>query len=241
LDSFMLEQKYKNQVKQLKDVGHISLQFNEPDYSEQFINVKKQILDYYNENSVRTYKDPLMTDGVFEYIKKTMVPFAISYFKCVPTIGYVKIIKSKTSNNSQDTQFFHRDPGSYNILKSVVYLNDVDTDGGPLVYISKSNHDNLLGFSGRIRLSDKFVENAYPDQAIELTGESGQVFFFDAKGIHKGKLPTKKARIAIIVNFTIHPEYGQKDNYSKIKFKMSKKYSGYDLLLLDSCMPIFGL
>mgnify|MGYP003122800716 CR=1 FL=1 len=241
LDSFALEQKYQNQVKQIKDVGYVGLQANKPECNEEFTKIRKEILDYYDKNSDRTYKNPLMTAGVFEYIKSALVPFAISYFKCIPTIGYVKIIKSEVSNNSQDTQFFHRDPGSYNILKSIVYLNDVGPDGGPLVYVNKSNHDNLIGFSGRMRFNDKFVEHIYPEQAVELTGESGQVFFFDAKGIHKGKLPTKKARIAIIVNFTVHPEYGQKDNYSKIKFKMSEEYSGYDLLLLDSCMPIFGL
>ena len=89
-----------------------------------------------------------------------------------------------------------------NLLKAVIYINDVDSEGGPLVYVQGSNKDDLTGISGRSRLDDKYIQEKYKGHVKEITGPTGQVSFFNAKGIHKGKLPVKNDRVAIIVNFS---------------------------------------
>ena len=205
------------------------------------IPVKEQIYDYYIKSNTRVLKNPFSINGLYQLIKKALVPFACYYYKCVPTISYVKIIKSYTSNNPKDTQFFHRDPGSHKLLKAVIYLNDVDFEGGPLVYVQGTNKEDLVGHSGRERINDNIVKQRYKNKVKELVGPFGQVIFFDAMGIHKGKLPIQNDRIAIIVNFSLHSEYGQKDNYSKVAYNITGDYDDFDLMLLDSCMPIFGV
>ena len=241
VNSILIKEGLDHHVGLLRDCGHVELT---PEYSnikKDFEPVKKQIIDHYSESQIRVLSNPFNINGLFELIKKYLVPFSYLYYGCIPTIGYIKIIKSYTLSSAKDTQFFHRDPGSYNLLKAIIYVSDVDSDSGPLVYVGGSNKDNLIGVSGRDRVSDSHIQERYENCINEITGPSGQISFFNARGIHKGKLPVKNDRVAIIVNFSLHSEYGQKDNYSKITYQMNNRYSEYDLMLLDSCMPIFGV
>ena len=231
---------YINQkISLLNDLGYVTLNLKTPSIANNIKKIQNQVFELYREK-IRVIENPLRIDGVYDLIKEGLVPFATGYYGCVPTISYVKIVKSYKSNDAKDTQFFHRDPGSYKLLKAIIYLNDVDSFGGPLVYVNGSNKDNLLGMSGRARLDDSLIQEQHANNIHEIVGPSGQITFFDARGIHKGKLPTKNSRTAIIVNFSLHTEYGQKDNYSKISYDFKADYSDYDLMLLDSCIPTFG-
>ena len=225
--------------KKLHTDGYVELPSVIP--KNDLIDVQSQIEEYFLENDARILKNPLQVEGLYPLVKKYLVPFACSYYGCVPTISYIKIINSAVANAAKDTQFFHRDPGSYRLLKSIIYLNSVDSHGGPFVYIKKSHTENLKGKSGRERISDDIVVSQYGDSVKEVVGHAGHLTFFDAKGLHKGKLPEKSDRLAIIVNFSLHPEYGQKDNYSKVNYNMDDQYDKFDLMLLDSCVPIFGV
>ena len=225
----------------LKANGYVQIPPESLSIKDDLGEIRRQVCDYYSENDTRVLKNPFGINGLYELVKKTLVPIACCYYKCVPTISYIKVIKSYASNDPKDTQFFHRDPGSYKLLKAVIYLNDVDAFGGPLVYVQNSNKEDLSGISGRERIKDKEVKQKYNKKIKEIIGPLGQVTFFDAKGVHKGKLPTRRDRIAIIVNFSLHPEYGQKDNYNKITYNITDGYSDFDLMLLDSCVPIFGV
>jgi hypothetical protein len=225
----------------LKANGYVQIPPESLKIEDDLAAIQKQIYNYYSKNNTRVLQNPFGIVGLYELVKKALAPIACCYYKCVPTISYIKVIKSYTSSDPKDTQFFHRDPGSYKLLKAVIYLNDVGASGGPLVYVQNSNKENLNGISGRERMGDNMVKQKYKSKIKELIGPAGQVTFFDAKGIHKGKLPTKNDRVAIIVNFSLHSEYGQKDNYSKITYNMTDSHDGFDLMLLDSCVPVFGV
>lgn len=230
---------YKNFVNKLYTSGYVEIS-NVIDRDE-LSNIESQVIKYFSNNNVRVLDNPLKINGLYDLIKKYLAPFACQYYECIPTISYLKIIKSSTSKSPKDTQFFHRDPGSYKLLKAIIYLNDVDSFGGPLVYVDSSHTESLKGMSGRKRIVDNIVSKKYNNQVKEIIGHKGHITFFDAKGLHKGKLPEKNDRLAIIVNFSLHPEYGQKDNYTKLTYDMNEELDEFDLTLLDSCMPIFGV
>ena len=62
-----------------------------------------------------------------------------SFYECIPELTYIKIRKAFANKlPANDTQFFHRDSGSFRLLKAVIYLNDVNEDW-PLYYVKGSN------------------------------------------------------------------------------------------------------
>ncbi len=210
--------------------------------AKRLLPVRTKIYDYFINNTGRVMKDPLITvDELYYLIKDYLIPFASFYYECVPSISYVKILKTqKGAKSPKDTQLFHRDPGSHNFIKAIIYLNDVDVHGGPFTYIENSISDHFVGSCGRSREPDQDIYEKYKNKINEITGSCGQVAFFNPLGLHRGKVPINSDRIAIIVNLALHPEYGQKDNYKRIHYNMKKQYDEYDFMILDSCVPIFG-
>ena len=163
------EQQFRHYVDLIESRGHVEFSPEYLDIEEDLKPIKSHITEYYSKNKSRVLQNPFNISGLFELVRKHLVPFASSYYGCIPTIGYIKIIKSQPSSNAKDTQFFHRDPGSYNLLKAVIYINDVDSEGGPLVYVQGSNKDDLTGISGRSRLDDKYIQEKYKGHIKEIT------------------------------------------------------------------------
>ena len=79
--------------------------------------------------------------GVSEIIKnKTLEGVVTGYYESIPTLTFAKArISFFDSVGPRDTQFWHSDPGSYRVLKALIYLNDVDENGGPFEIISGSH------------------------------------------------------------------------------------------------------
>ena len=147
---------------------------------------------------------------------------AASYFGCVPVLSYVKVIKTFASGvDAADTQFYHRDSGSYWILKTFIYLNDVDADGGPFCY-ARTSHSVTRGgsqFPDSIyaRFADDDVSRMFGlDNIVECVGDVGDVWFAETIGMHKGKRPNKPRRI-IILTFCVEKEKGFSYNPIKIR------------------------
>ena len=115
----------------------------------------------------------------------------------------------------------------------------MDTNSGPFIYVRESNQDNINGDSGKDRYDKKDIQKKYGTKVTEMIGKSGHLTFFEARGLHRGKLPLLKPRVAIIVNFSLHEEYGHKDNYSRVSYEMNNDYDDLDMLLLSSSLPIF--
>ena len=236
----IIEQQHKTfagELKKIHDDGFVEVENNSPEYKEAFKKLQATVLSRYENNTSRTLSEPLAIEGWFELVKEHLVPFAQSHFECVPVISFAKVVKSYHKLQASDTQFFHRDPGSYKILKCVLYLTDVDENSGPFVYIKNSHKQKLHGISGRLRMRDEDITK--PEMTSVITGPAGHMVFFDAMGIHKGQAPIDNDRIALIINFCIHAEYGQKDDYPRISFDFTKGYTEHDLLLLDACVPVF--
>ena len=176
------------------------------------------------ECSSVTIRDPFLNlpESIQLALHPRIIGVASSYLGCIPVLSYIKIVKTFTSGfGPVDTQYFHRDIGSYWILKVFIYLNDVDTDGGPFCYARKSHitpRENDFGSNLYIRFADeKVVEMFGNENVVECTGTAGDVWFAETLGFHKGKRPRSAPRRIIIATFCIEKEKGFAYNPIKIK------------------------
>ncbi|MDP1963012.1 MAG: hypothetical protein Q8K93_12510 [Reyranella sp.] len=170
-------------------------------------------------------RDPYL--NLPEIIDLTLDPaiigVATDYFGCVPVLSYVKVIKTFTGGiDAADTQFYHRDSGSYWILKAFIYLNDVDTNGGPFCY-ARTSHAATRGgsqFPDSIyaRFDDADVAEMFGRNNItECVGDVGDVWFAETIGMHKGKRPNTVPRRIVILTFCVEKEKGFTYNPIKIR------------------------
>jgi hypothetical protein len=111
-------------------------------------------------------------------------------------------------------QAFHRDPGEVaKYGRIVVYLNDVDMDGGPFCYVPGTHPDGRFAkvepekfehFESRgereRRYSDEEVRRVLPHWEY-FPGPKYTMIYADTKGIHKGLKPTKRDRVALILGY----------------------------------------
>jgi len=98
----------------------------------------------------------------------------------------------------RETRLWHLDQEDSRILKIIVYLDDVDADGGPFEYIPasvKQPRQLAEGPKKRINDADDLAQLVPPDLWRAVTGKRGTVAFVDTCRIfHRGRLPTGKTR-----------------------------------------------
>lgn len=161
---------------------------------------------------------------LIEVCTKTAVIDSIKkYFKVKNIyIGYVKVRRFfKNDLPEFDTNFFHYDDNAKNLVKLVLYLNDINKiKDGPFVYVVnskkkkpkiKKNKINkymipeaeVLKFYGK-----KFIKEAY--------GYAGSGFLADTIGYHKGIKNLSGDRYVVYVNYVTQKEYSGKGESLKI-------------------------
>jgi hypothetical protein len=106
------------------------------------------------------------------------------------------------------SQRWHRDPEDKKMCKMFIYLNDVDQEAGPFIYIPESNH----GGRWRYLFPQKPPKGVYPPEgAVEKVvpasdvkqymGKAGTVVFADPSGLHKGGYAKSKKRLMFTAGF----------------------------------------
>lgn len=106
-----------------------------------------------------------------------------------------------------ETRLWHKDAEDYRITKIIVYLNDVDTNGGPFTYIPKHRALDVsqLRFTNKRVLDDDMKKVVPESQWVECKGPAGTVVFADPCSIfHKGKTPTKQERFTLFYAYNSH-------------------------------------
>lgn len=109
---------------------------------------------------------------------------------------------------AEQSQRWHRDPEDIKMLKMFVYLNDVDEETGPFIYISKSNLGNKWNkiFPQRPPIGyyppNGELEKIIPETEIKkCLGKAGSVIFADTAGLHKGGFATQNERLMLTVGY----------------------------------------
>jgi len=138
-----------------------------------------------------------------------VLDLASAYFRCPAAITGADLRHSFVNDltGSGDLYLFHSDPNAFRIIKVFTYLNDVDEDGGPFLYVRGSHRDRPRGWTARYLWTRSQLEGLYgADRVIPVTGRAGDVILADTSGFHTGSKPRRRDRSTLIVNFALHKE-----------------------------------
>lgn len=122
------------------------------------------------------------------------------YLGCQPLIissqiwwTYPFYNKKDELDNPPGNEFgFHYDVDDFKFLKLFFYLNDVDQDCGPHVYIKNNGKKNIKEYLNR-RIDDEYALNFYSERVKTIIGKAGSGFIEDTSFYHKGSNPIKNS------------------------------------------------
>jgi hypothetical protein len=148
--------------------------------------------------------------------------------RTTPFVTLANRIKAKSGENRGSGGGWHRDTNYIHQFKSIVYLNDVNSENGPFQYVSGTQFKGTLfefrKFGIKLdqnRLNDEEVERIVDgsDYSItEFTAKRGTCLLVDTSGIHRGKPLMKGERYALTNYF--YQDYfinkGLKKKFEKI-------------------------
>ena len=128
------------------------------------------------------------------YISDTLVDMATYFYGETPKLRnlFTYIHPQNPAADEFASQKWHRDPEDFKIFKAFIYLGDVKKETGAMSYIKGSQ------FGGKHQnICDNIIGNNYgrgwnfyyepPQEAIDtMEGETGDIFFVNTHGLHKG-------------------------------------------------------
>jgi hypothetical protein len=115
-------------------------------------------------------------------------------------------IDTSTIEQKKNAQYFHYDCDYKKFIKIFIYLNDVDDENGPHIFVRGTHKKRKIIHLNATRLDDDDVEKNYNKQVIKFTGKAGTTIFEDTFGLHKGKVPEKKTRAMLVYEYGITPK-----------------------------------
>lgn len=112
------------------------------------------------------------------------------------------------------SRLWHLDKEDRQMIKMIIYLNDVDQSGGPFEYIPRAftlSTAQILRYNYHLIKDRAMARIVAPSLWKSCPGETGTVILFDPAAIfHRGKLPLKD-RFTIFFDYTSripkHPYY----------------------------------
>jgi hypothetical protein len=136
-----------------------------------------------------------------------ILEIASAYLGCTPTIASIGCRWSfPKADGLVQTQTFHRDCDDWKFFKLFLYLVDVDEETGPHIYIEGS-HTRAAALFAKPYDEDKLRVKYGADRFHCFTGAAGTTFLCDTYGIHKGAVPSAKARLIFQVQYSLLPVY----------------------------------
>jgi hypothetical protein len=114
-----------------------------------------------------------------------------------------------TPGPAVSSQRWHRDPEDKRIVKTFLYLRDVDETNGPFCFIPGSHNGGPFKavypqtVAGANYPADSAVEQEFSANRRQIcTGKAGTLIFCDTTGFHKGGHPTAGARFVFNAVYT---------------------------------------
>ncbi|MBD2774134.1 2OG-Fe(II) oxygenase [Iningainema tapete] len=115
----------------------------------------------------------------------------------------------------QKSRLWHIDKEDRKLLKIIIYLNDVNKDGGPFQYLPQSLTSKV---ARALKYNYTYIDDRQmskvtsPSDWLSCTGSAGTVIFAGTGSIfHRGKIPVTKDRYTIFFDYTSrqpkHPFY----------------------------------
>lgn len=191
-------------------------------------------IDINNVSQITNYislKNPILSlPQITSFLNKRLYNLIQSYFKSQIGLTSINLRKSFVNNlKDADTNFYHKDENSWNLLKVFIYLNDVGNNSGPFIYIKKTHKDTSLNFLKNYRMNDDFIKNNFSqDEIVNLTGKIGDIIIANTRGLHKGKKVISEERNMLTFTFGIHDEYFDRNSKVKIDKSINFNYKNID-------------
>jgi hypothetical protein len=151
-------------------------------------------------------------------ISDLIIGISEAYLGAKPSLTGFNLRKSFVNKIPQsETQFYHSDSNSVRFLKFFIYLNDVDENGGPFVYVKGSHKKKFFGWLKKYRWEDCEIEKRYPNDIFLATGKFGDLIVADTTGFHKGLKPAINDRGMLTINVSLHPDFMDMKQSFRIK------------------------
>ena len=149
-----------------------------------------------------------------EYLLK----IAENYLGCNPILHNISFWASYPGD-VDTTQTFHQDFDDIKFLKIFFYLNDVDNNNGPHVYVKNSLDNMNLIQDENNKLSQRYDDNKvnkiFKDNIIKICGDTGSMIFEDTHGLHKGTNVKEGKRFVLQLIYGVSTYYYLKNNIDK--------------------------
>lgn len=163
-----------------------------------------------------------------------LLALASAYFVTVPMLSYVKVRKSFVNAiPPSPTQHFHVDIGTCSIFKVLLYLNDVGPGGGPFCYVLGSHRRKFAAWDAKRYSREEMAAIYGADRVVQYHVRAGDAIVVESAGFHGGEKPVVGDRGILILNYTVHPEYGFE--YPPVRMRRSdfEALSEYARLVAD--------
>ena len=129
-------------------------------------------------------------------------------------IGYVKVRRFYANEVPDfDTNNFHIDDNSQNLIKAIIYLNDITSiDDGVFCYVPGSQKNPILeeSFSDihpYVRSDEQILQYYGVKSVKKIFGPRGTTVLADTLGYHKGYKTRTRDRTVLYVNYVLEEEY----------------------------------
>jgi len=146
------------------------------------------LIDLWNGERVLDLKHPLTKMSLSNQILGTVNAYMKMYMKFFDWRFQVTVPMPE-GMRSYASQEWHRDPEDQQLVKVFLYLNDVDDNAGPFIYVKKSH---IFGKWRHISPQQPPRGSASQDSLIPVedkvicTGKAGTIIFCDTSGLHRG-------------------------------------------------------
>jgi hypothetical protein len=131
----------------------------------------------------------------------SILSVARSYFGCVVNLVECKVFISGENTPDSLSSGFHFDHAGLRSLNVIVYLNDVDEDRGPHVFVAGTHRNKKFRDFLREMTSIPEIERRYAGRIMTVTGSAGTVLLENAEVFHRREL-ARQRRAALIVVYS---------------------------------------
>jgi hypothetical protein len=137
-------------------------------------------------------------DATFLQLVRLYIRVPVAYHGAV-------IRRSLVDGRDLGTRLWHQDGEDFNVLRMVIYLNDVAPGGGPFEYIPRNSGLSYkrFGYSPGPLTNQRMKEVVPFDQWKRVTGPAGTVVLCDtAKTFHHESMQTERERAVVMIGYT---------------------------------------
>tara|TARA_Y100000389_G_scaffold69971_1_gene66659 strand:+ start:8166 stop:9029 length:864 start_codon:yes stop_codon:yes gene_type:complete len=148
-------------------------------------------------------------DGLIEFaLSDNIINLATKYLNTIPFLAYIYIFHSLPNDTVQSSQLFHCDTEDDSQLKFFFYLNDVNDNNGPFVFIPRKKSLEIMkktNYQGKRLQDSEICKHIEKKEMIRFIGKKGSGLAIDTCGcLHYGSRENKSPRKLLMFQFTNH-------------------------------------